>query len=86
MVLKVKEKSIEYLNSYSLWYINRCRTNPDDVIYALHLYFNSLSLRNTSIRDWIQKYKPQRLFCKRLKIFEFIIDETQIKNVGSKLI
>ena len=64
----------------------------------LHLYFNGLSLRNTSkvlsrfvqrshtaIRDWIQKYRPKRLFCNKIKIAEFIIDETQIK-VGSELV
>jgi hypothetical protein len=45
------------------------------IVYSLHLYFLGLSLRNTSkatskfvqrshsaIRDWIQKYKPGRLF------------------------
>ncbi len=58
----------------------RCRTNPDDVVYALHLYFSGLSLRNTSkalsrfikshtaIRDWIQKYKPERLFYRKIRI------------------
>ena len=59
------------------------------IVYSLHLYFNDLSLRNTSkalsrfvqrshtaIRDWIQKYKPKRLFCNKIKIAEFIIDET----------
>ncbi len=76
----------------------RIRTDPEDILYALHLYFNGLSLRNTSkalsrfvkrshtaIRDWIQKYKPKRLFYERLRVSEFIIDETQIK-VGSELI
>ena len=70
----------------------------EDIVYSLHLYFNGLSLRNTSkalsrfvqrshtaIRDWIQKYKPKRLFCNKIKIAEFIIDETQIK-VGSELV
>ena len=76
----------------------RKRTEPEDILYALHLYFNGLSLRNTSkaiskfvtrshtaIRDWIQKYNPKRLFYRKTKIFEFILDETQIK-VGSELI
>ena len=76
----------------------RKRTEPEDIVYALHLYFNGLSLRNTSkaiskfvtrshtaIRDWIQKYNPKRLFYRKTKIFEFILDETQIK-VGSELI
>ncbi len=80
-------------------YQTRRRTNPDDVVYALYLYFNGLSLRNTSkalsrfvkrshtaIReDWIQKYKSKRLFYKRLKISELIVDETQIQ-VGSEYI
>ena len=70
----------------------RKRTEPEDIIYSLHLYFNGLSLRNTSkaisrfvkrsytaIRDWIQKYKPERLFHNKTKISEFIIDEAQIK-------
>ncbi len=52
----------------------RKRTSLEDIIYSLHLYFLGLSLRNTSkaisrfvkrshtaIRDWIQKYKPERL-------------------------
>jgi putative transposase len=78
----------------------RARTKPKHMVYAMHLYFLGLSLRNTSkalsclhivnrshtaIRDWIQKYKPKRLFFKRSKISEFVIDETQIK-IGSELI
>ncbi len=79
----------------------RKRTEPEDIVYSLHLYFNGLSLRNTSkaisrfvkrshtaIRDWIQKYKPERLFFKMAKVAEFLYiqkDETQIK-VGSEYI
>ena len=76
----------------------RKRTSLEDIIYSLHLYFSGLSLRNTSkaisrfvtrshsaIRDWIQKYKPERLSYSKTKTSEFIIDETQIK-VGSELI
>ena len=76
----------------------RNRTEQKDIAYALHLYFHGLSLRNTSkalsrfikrshaaIRDWILKYKPERLFFRKIKISEFIIDETQIK-IGSELI
>ena len=76
----------------------RNRTNLKDITYALHLYFNGLSLRNTSkalsrfvkrshsaIRDWIQKYKSKRLFFRKIKINEFVVDVTQIK-VGSELI
>ena len=74
----------------------RNRTKAEDIVYSLHLYFSGLSLRNTSkalskfvhkshtaIRDWIQKYKPKRLFYRETKIAEYIIDETQIK-VGSE--
>ena len=78
----------------------RARTKPKHMVYAMHLYFLGLSLRNTSkalsclhivnrshtaIRDWIQKYKPKRLFYKRSNISEFIVDETQIK-VGSEYV
>src|SRR3954463_13522726 len=77
----------------------RNRTKQKDIAYALHLYFDGLSsLRNTSkalfrfvkrshsaIRDWILKYKPERLFFRKIKISEFIIDETQLK-VGADLI
>jgi putative transposase len=70
----------------------------EDIIYAVNLYFDGLSLRKTSkalsrfvnrshtaIRDWIEKYKPQRLLSKNKKIAEFIVDETLIK-VGSEYI
>ena len=77
----------------------RKRTEPKDIVYSLHLYFLGLSLRNTSraisrfvkrshtdaIRDWIQKYKPERLFHIKTTISEFIIDETQLK-VGSEYV
>ncbi len=76
----------------------RKRTKLEDIVYSLHLYFNGLSLRNTSkaisrfvkrshtaIRDWIQKYKPERLFFKKKRVSEFIVDETQLK-VGSEYI
>ena len=76
----------------------RKRTKPDDIVYSLHLYFSGLSLRNTSnalsrfvkrshsaIRDWIQRYKPERLFFRKIKIAEFVVDETQIK-VGAEYI
>ena len=76
----------------------RKRTKLKDIVYALHLYFDGLSLRNTAkalsrfvkkshtaIRDWIQKYKPKRLFYRKTNVDEFIVDETQIK-VGSEYI
>ena len=74
------------------------RTEPEDIAYSLYLYFLGLSLRNsskavsrfikrshTAIRDWIQKYKPEMLSSKKIRITEFIIDETIIK-VGSEYI
>lgn len=76
----------------------RKRTRLEDIIYAIHLYFLGLSLRNTSkalsrfvkrshtaIRDWIQRYQPEEILSKRKKIVEYIIDETLIK-VGSEFI
>jgi len=67
----------------------RKRTKLEDIVYSLHLYFSGLSLRNTAkaiskfikrshtaIRDWIQRYKPERLFYDKTKISVFIIDET----------
>ena len=76
----------------------RKRTKLEDIVYSLNLYFSGLSLRNTAkaiskfikrsytaIRDWILRYKPERLFYNKTKIFEYIIDETQIK-VGSEFI
>jgi putative transposase len=76
----------------------RKRTKTEDIVYAIHLYFLGLSLRNTSkalsrfvnrshtaIRDWIQRYQTEELLSKRKKIDEYIVDETLIK-VGSELI
>ena len=95
---KVKEKTIDPIFLLSMIYQTRTRTKPEDIVYAVHLYFLALSLRNTSkalsrfvkrshtaVRDWSQKYKPERLFYKKMQIAEFIGDETQIK-VGSELI
>ena len=60
----------------------RSRTRPDDMICAMHLYLLGLSLRNTSkalsglhivershtaIRDWIQKYKPERMYYQKVE-------------------
>ncbi|HKX96957.1 MAG TPA: DDE-type integrase/transposase/recombinase [Candidatus Nitrosocosmicus sp.] len=81
-----------------MFYQKRHRTHLEDIIFAIDLYFDSLSLRkvskaltrfvkrsHTAIRDWIQKYQPQRLLSNTKKIDEYIIDETLIK-VGSELI
>lgn len=70
----------------------------EDIVFAVNLYFDGLSLRKTSkalsrfvskshtaIWDWIEKYKPQRLLSKSKKIAEFIVDETLIK-VGSEYV
>ena len=76
----------------------RNRTRLEDMIYAIHLYFDGLSLRKTSkalsrfvkrshtaIRDWIQKYQPQKISSKKRMISAYIIDEILIK-VGSHYI
>jgi putative transposase len=77
----------------------RSRTSSKYVYYALHLYFSGLSLRKTSqhlspyikrghvsIWNWIQHYnKPEKLFQRRRKVSEFIIDETLIK-VGDEFV
>ena len=81
-----------------MFYQTRNRTSTEDIVYAIHLYFLGLSLRNTSkaisrfvkrshtaIRDWIQRYQPEELLSKRKKIDEYIVDETLIK-AGSELI
>ncbi len=70
----------------------------EDIIYAIDLYSDGLSLRkvskalsrfvkrsHTAISDWIHKYQPKRLLSKTKKIDEYIVDETLIK-VGSELI
>jgi putative transposase len=72
--------------------VRRCRTSSKYVYHALQLYSAGLSLRKTSeklsalirrnhvsIWNWIQRYKPKRLFQSRRTISEFIIDETLIK-------
>ena len=60
----------------------------------IYIYINSLQLRNTAkalskicftrvdttpIRNWIQKYKPQKIVL-QANITEFIIDETSTKG------
>jgi putative transposase len=71
----------------------RSRTSSKYIYYALQLYFSGLSFRKTSERlsttfirrnhvsiwNWIQRYKPKRIFQKKSKVSEFIIDETLIK-------
>ena len=68
------------------------RTPLNHVYYALKLYSSGLSLRKTShilstlikrnhvsVWNWIQKYKPNKVFQKKRKVSEFIIDETLLK-------
>ena len=71
----------------------RKRIEPKDIVYSLHLYFNGLPLRNTSkaISRFVKRsqycnkrldirYKPaERLSYTKIKISEFIIDETRLK-------
>jgi putative transposase len=77
----------------------RNRTPSKYVYYALHLYFSGLSLRKASqilsitfikrnhisVWNWIQQYKPKRVFLKRNKVSEFIVDETVFK-VGNEFV
>jgi hypothetical protein len=45
---------------------------------------SALIRRNhVSIWNWIQRYKPKRIFQSRRSISGFIIDETLIKEAGS---
>ena len=71
----------------------RSRRPSKYVYYALHLYFSGLSLRKTSqnlapfikrnhvsIWNWIQRYRPEKIFQKKsIRVSEFIIDETLVK-------
>ncbi|HZD83528.1 MAG TPA: hypothetical protein VE076_11690, partial [Nitrososphaeraceae archaeon] len=79
-------------------FFKRNRTPTKHIYYALHLYFSGLSLRkvsqhlspfikrnHVSIWNWIQHYKPQKLFHRKRRIYEFIVDETVIK-VGTELV
>jgi putative transposase len=79
-------------------FFKRNRTPTKHIYYALHLYFSGLSLRkvsqhlspfikrnHVSVWNWIQKYKSKKIFERKKKIEEFIIDETLIK-IGSELI
>jgi putative transposase len=77
-------------------FFKRNRTPTKHIYYALYLYFSGLSLRkvsqhlsafikrnHVSIWNWIQHYKPQKLFHRKRRIYEFIVDETVIK-VGTE--
>ena len=68
---KVKEKSIALIRTYYTCIIKKDRTHLEDILYAVNLYFDGLSLRktvkalsqfvkrsHTAIRDWIHKYQP----------------------------
>ena len=74
--------------------ITRNRTSSLDIDYGLYLYFLGLSTRNVAkalsflhivkrnhvvIWNWIDKHRPQRIFTKRKRILEFVVDETTIK-------
>ncbi len=78
----------------------RSRTSSSDIGHALYLYFLGLSTRgvakamfylhrvkrsHVAIWKWIQKCNPKKISSKRMKIKEYIVDETLIK-VGSELV
>jgi putative transposase len=71
----------------------RSRTPSKYIYYVLYLYFSGLLLRkmsehllpfvkrnHVSIWNWIQRYKPTKLWKKRRKVSGFIIDETLIRE------
>ncbi|MGA6989534.1 MAG: hypothetical protein WBX81_03905, partial [Nitrososphaeraceae archaeon] len=76
----------------------RNRTPSEYVGYGLYLYFSGLSLRGASERlsclvkrnhvsiwNWIQKCNPKKISSEKMKIEEYVVDETLIK-VGSELV
>src|SRR4051794_34067429 len=77
----------------------RSRTSSKYIYYALQIYSSGLSLRKTSERltavrirrnhvsiwNWIQHYKPTKIWQKRTKISQFIIDETLVR-VGREVV
>ena len=78
----------------------RNRTSSSYIGRPLYLYFLGLSPRSVSkamlfldkirrshvaIWNWIQRYHPKKITSKRMKIDEYIVDETLIK-VGTEYI
>jgi putative transposase len=78
----------------------RNRTSSSDIGHALYLYFLGLSTRgvakamfflqkvkrsHVAIWNWIQKCNPKKISSEKMKIEEYIVDETLIK-VGSELV
>ena len=76
----------------------RSRTPSKYIYYTLHFYFSGLLLGkhqsiycylskeyHVSIWNWIQHYKPTKIWQKRTKISQFIIDETLIR-VGREVV
>ena len=78
----------------------RNRTSSEDIGHGLYLYFLGLSFRNVAkalsflhivkrshvaIWNWIQKCNPKKISSERMKIEEYIVDETLIR-VGSELV
>ena len=78
----------------------RNRTPSEYIGYGLYLYFLGLSLRNVAkamfclhkvkrshvaIWNWIQKCNPKKISSEKMKIEEYVVDETLIK-VGSELV
>jgi putative transposase len=48
-------------------------------------FLHKISRSHVTVWKWIQKYNPRKIFSKRRRISEFIIDETLLK-VGSEYI
>jgi putative transposase len=83
--------------SYSMSILERERTSPEVIMYALYLYFLGLSFRDTSkaiqplfeekgrshvaIWKWVQRFNPKHVYCCK-RVSAFLIDETMVQ-IGS---
>src|ERR1700730_13595427 len=74
--------------------VQRERTRPHVILYALYLYFLGLSFRDvssaldpfggrshTAVWKWVQRYEPHQMFDVK-RVQAFLVDETYVQ-VGS---
>jgi putative transposase len=73
--------------------VQRERTKPHVILYALYLYFLGLSFRDVSdaldpfgrrshsaVWQWVQRYEPHRIFDVKRRVQAFlVVDETYVK-------
>ena len=78
--------------------VERERTSTELVMYALYLYFLSLSFRNTSkalepfrekrshvaVWNWVQRFNPNIIYSRKRRVAAFVIDETMIQIGGNE--